>query len=43
MHKDFLHHAQVIIAILSQILHVDFEYFSKYSTGVSNSSGLRFK
>jgi len=29
MQRDFLHHAQVIIAVSPQITHVDFEYFLK--------------
>jgi len=39
MQRDFLYHAQVIIAISLQISHV--EYFLKQkSTGVENSSGM---
>jgi len=41
MQKDFLYHAQVIIAISLQISHVGFEYILKQkSASVSNSSGL---
>jgi len=42
MQRNFLYHAQVIIAILPQIKkYVGFEYFLKQkSTSVSNSSGL---